>query len=336
MALSDLSGFELTRLADMVRRDAPALMSLPLEPDGKYQTRSMLLGELACGVVGTLSAAFRRIPPEDFPILHCAWGRARVGSTALANLFGMVGVPAYYQPVKALLRNALTGTPPESWIPRAGDGGAPLFIKDVAGPYLIAECLYVPLEILLQAGFPADRLHLIILDRDPAQSLASWLEKWSGRVPRDRLLANFVLATLNVIRVEACARRCGVPVTHYIHEASRRPVAAAEALFRHLGLGDRFTEQAVTDWHAIDALDAGTSRVIFPEEPDVYHVPGLHRTEPEYRYLHRDTQLLTDEDFELLDRFSLPDLYRENADRCARDLGLPWIGADIREPVAVH
>ena len=124
MALSDLSGFELTRLADMVRRDAPALMSLPLEPDGKYQTRSMLLGELACGVVGTLSAAFRRIPPEDFPILHCAWGRARVGSTALANLFGMIGVPAYYQPVKALLRNALTGTPPESWTLRAGDGGA--------------------------------------------------------------------------------------------------------------------------------------------------------------------------------------------------------------------
>ncbi|WP_247894574.1 sulfotransferase family protein [Azospirillum sp. B510] len=309
-------------------------MSLPLEPDGKYQTRPLLLGQLACDVVGALSAVFRRIPPEEFPDLHCAWGRARVGSTALANLFGMVGLPAYYQPVKAVLRNALTGTRPDSWTPRSGDG--PLFIKDVAGPYLIAECLYVPLEILLQAGYPADRLHLIILDRDPVQSLASWLEKWSERVSHDRLLGNFILATLNVIRVEACARRCGVPVTHYVHEASRRPVVAAEALFRHLGLGDRFTATAVTDWRTIDALDGETSQVIFPDEPDVYHVPGLHKTEPEYRYRHRDTQGLTDADLDLLDRFSLPELYRSSVSHCAQDLGLSWVGAERAEPACVH
>jgi hypothetical protein len=42
-----------------------------------------------------------------------------------------------------------------------------IFCKDVGGPYLMAECLYIPLQMLIEAGYPADRLHLIMLDRDP-------------------------------------------------------------------------------------------------------------------------------------------------------------------------
>jgi hypothetical protein len=59
-------------------------------------------------------------------------------------------------------------------------------------------------------AIPADRLHFIMFDRDPASSLASWLEKWSDRIPESRLIHNYVIATLNTLRVESYARRHGI------------------------------------------------------------------------------------------------------------------------------
>ena len=55
-------------------------------------------------------------------MLYFAWGKARVGSTALNNLFGMAGMPSYYQPLKAILRDALVGSALTPWIvPSATD-----------------------------------------------------------------------------------------------------------------------------------------------------------------------------------------------------------------------
>jgi len=99
----------LERLADLVRRQHPSLDSLRLEPDGKYQTRTVALDALMRETTDCLARGFRNRPAEDFPMLYCAWGKCRVGSTALTNLFGVAGMPSYFQPVKVVLRHLLMG-----------------------------------------------------------------------------------------------------------------------------------------------------------------------------------------------------------------------------------
>lgn len=319
----------LQRIADLVLRDDPALATLPLEPDGRYQTAPTTLARLTREVTECLARGFRARAADEFPTLYCAWGKARVGSTALINLFGVAGLPAYFQPVKAVLRHILAGEAPEPWLPPPAASQPHIVSKDVAGPYLLAECFYLPLQLLIEAGYPADRLQLLLLDREPAKSLASWLDKWSDRLPEERLVGNYVLAALNAVRVEAYARRQGVPVTHYVYEASRDAVGAARALFARLGLADRFTARAVTDWGEMGQLGSERSHIIHPREPAVYFVPNLHASDTAYRHRDRGTGAVGEQHRELLVRTGVEQVYRDHACACAAELGLDF-GAAAR------
>jgi hypothetical protein len=268
-----------------------------------------------------LHDGFSHLDPEALPMLHCGWGKARVGSTALGNLFGVAGVPAFYQPVKAILRHLLTDGAVTPWIPPARDAHPAIFIKDVAGPYLLAECLFIPLQALVEAGYPPNKLHLLMLDRKPENSLASWLSNWSGRVSESRLVRHYVLAALNARRVETYARRHGVQVTHYVYEASKDPVVAIRALFSRLGIAHRFSEAVVTEWKEAGELQSKNARIIYPDEPPVYHVAGLHATDSGYRYRHRNTARVTEAYRALLLHSGVQDIYRAAVKACASDLG---------------
>ncbi|MBB6255087.1 sulfotransferase family protein [Nitrospirillum iridis] len=317
---------DLGALADLVEQDDASLDSICLSSDGRYQTREFPFGGLNDQVAAHLRTGFSDRAERDFPQLTCAWGRARVGSTALANLFGVAGLPSYYQPTKAIMRHVLAAGTPGPWIVPLADQAPHIFCKDVAGPYLTAECLYIPLRMLIEAGYPADRLHLVMLDREPVHALASWLRKWSHRISHDQLLENFVIASLNAGRVEAYARREGVPVTHYVYEATRQPVLSAAALFHRLGLSDYFTSETVTGWQRMDSLDDASSRIIFPVEPDAYAAPGLHHQPGGigcYAYQDRDHGAVTEADIDLLRRYGVDEVYARNAAACAHDLDLP-------------
>jgi uncharacterized NAD(P)/FAD-binding protein YdhS len=313
---------ETARLADLVRRRHPSLDTMLLEPDGKYQTRTVTLSSLMREATECLARDFRHRAKEDFPTLYCAWGKCRVGSTALTNLFGVAGMPSYFQPVKVILRHALVGRAGEPWmLPSAADQPH-VFSKEMAGPYVLAESLFQPLQPLIDAGYPADRLHFIMLDRDPASSLASWLEKWSDRIPEQRLIHNYVIATLNTLRVENYARRHGVPITHYVYEASKEAAQSVRILFDRLGLAARYTESAVTGWKERGQLESKSSGITFLSEPTVYTVPGLHGSDTAYRYRARKTASLSDAQLEVLERYGIHDIYRASVKACMRDLGL--------------
>jgi uncharacterized NAD(P)/FAD-binding protein YdhS len=313
---------ETDRLADLVRNDHPSLDTMALAPDGKYQTRPAALDELMWEVRDCLGETFRHWSPEDFPTLYCAWGRCRVGSTALTNLFGVAGMPSYFQPVKVVLRHRLVGHAGEPWAVPSAAEQPHVFSKEMGGPYVLAESLFLPLQPLIEAGWPAEKLHMIMLDRDPASSLASWLEKWSDRVPEDRLIQNFVISSLNASRVESYARRHGVPVTHYVYEASKDATGSVRKLFDRLGLGARFTEGAVTDWRERGQIESKGSGVTFLSEPKIYTVVGLHGSDTAYRYRSRKTASLTDAQRDVLDRYHIDDMYRASVEACIRDLGL--------------
>jgi hypothetical protein len=313
---------ELERMAARVRAEDPALETLRLEPDGKFQTRGVALDALMRETTQCLAQGFRGLAEDDFPTVFCAWGKCRVGSTALTNLFGVAGLPSYYQPVKTIARHRLTGGDGDPWILPDPAAQPHLFCKEMAGPYVLAECLYIPLQPLIEAGYPASKLHLIVLDRDPARSLASWLNKWPDRVAEDRLVANYVIAALNAVRVTAYARRHGVATTHYVYEASKEAVPSMAALFERLGLGHRFTPEVVTDWKEMGQLESKNAQVIYPREPAVYHMTGLHSSDTAYRYRERSTHTLSPSQIELLARCGVGDIYRQAVAACIDDLGL--------------
>ena len=321
MACDDGEIYGFRQMADLIRADHPTLARMVLEPDAAYQTRQLTVEAMMGGVTGRLAAGWRDRDPADLPTIIYAWGKARVGSTALTNLFGMAGLPAYYQPVKAIVRQVLMGQDGAPWTVPSRRLHPHVFAKETAGPYSLAECLYMPLQALIDAGYPARKLQLIMLDRTPADSLASWLDKWSGRVPAERLARHHILASLNGMRVEAHARRSGVAVTHYVYEASRDPVRAARVLFLRLGLADRFTAAAVTDWQGRGNLESADCGIIYPDEPAVYQVPGLHGTDTAYRYRERRKNALTEAQMALMAEFGLDALYRASVAACSAELG---------------
>jgi hypothetical protein len=321
MLMSIASEAEFARMADLIRCDHPSLRRLVLEPDGRYQTRRLTFESLMGEVTDCLATGFRQRGDDELPTLYCAWGKSRVGSTALANLFGHVGMPAYYQPVKAIMRQRLKDEDGVALDPPAAALEPHAFSKETAGPYMLAECLIIPFEALIEAGYPADKLKLIVLDRDPASSLSSWINKLSCRVPKNLLVRHYVLSVLNTLRVEAYAQKVGASVTHYVYEASKEPSVSACALFDRLGLADRFNAESAINWHDTDATDATNSQVVFPTEPRIYDVPGLHHSDKTYRY-QSGTSCLDDADIDTMERFGIPQIYRASAAACARDLGM--------------
>jgi hypothetical protein len=322
MNISPTSADETERLADLVRRQHPSLDTMLLQPAGQFQTRTVALDTLTREVTDCFAEGVRHRHAEELPMLYCAWGKCRVGSTPLTNLFGVAGMPSYYQPLKAILRNALTGYPTPSWIVPSAMEQPHIFSKETAGPYVLAESLFMPLRPLIEAGYPPHKLHFIMLDRDPASSLASWFDKWSDRVPESTLLHNYVVAALNALRLQSYAWRQGIPVTHYVYEASKEAVSSIRVLFDRLGLAGRFTEEAVTDWRETGQLKSEGSQIIFPSEPGFYTPLGLHGSDIAYRYRARETAALSDPHLAMLERCGVNDAYRASVAACVRDLGL--------------
>jgi len=326
----------LDRIRHLMEGDEAALAREPLTPDGKYQTRTVTLRQIADEVTQRLTQSLRARSAADLPLLFCSWGKCRVGSTALTNLFGIAGMPALYQPVKTMARHRLLGSEPQAWVPPQASEHPHIFSKEMAGPYLVFETLFNPIEIMTASGYPAERLHLLIVDRDPYASLSSWVARWSDRVPRARLVEHFALSSLQIRRMKAFARANGVAVTHYVYEASRRPMEAIAALFRRLGISRHFHPGVVRDWNERGALDSQQSAISFPEEPPVYVVPGLHSSEREYSFKARDTSNLSAAERRLVADLRLPALYRDVVTACIQELGFDAdLAADMFGPETV-
>ncbi len=320
---------EIKRIVDLMTTQKDSIEKQALAPDGKYQTRTITMRQLSDEVSGRLSGHLRTRAAADLPLLICSWGKCRVGSTALTNLFGIAGIPALYQPVKTMMRFRLLNEEPEIWVPPQVHEHPRIFSKEMAGPYLIAETIFNPLEIMIAAGYPPQKLHLLVLDRDPYASLSSWIARWSARVARDRLVAHFILCSLQIRRMRSYARANGIQTTHYVYEASRKPVESVAALFHRLGIASHFHVGVVRDWNERGALSSKQSAIIYPREPAVYVVPGLHSSESQYIYQMRDTGNLNEAEHRMVSEFALPQIYNESVSACIADLGLEVSAPDI-------
>ena len=322
MNIDATSADSLERIADLIRQQHSPLDTMLLSPVDKFQTRTVTLETLMHEVTARLAVNFRHRAAEDFPMLYFACGKARVGSTALSNLFGMTGMPSYYQPLKAMLREALVGAPLTPWIVPSATDEPYIFSKETIGPYVLAESLFNPLQLLIEAGYPPHRLHLIALDREPASALASWLEKLISRAPESTLLRHYVIAALSAIQVANYANRQGIPVTHYVYELSKEAISSVRVLFDRLGLSGSFTENAVTSWREPQQGQVNNARVIFPSEATIYKVPNLHTSDSGYRYQRRATTTLSATQLDNLERCGVNEGYRASVAACVRDFDL--------------
>jgi hypothetical protein len=308
----------LHELADLIASNDPSLNTLHLAADGTFQTRDMSSESAASEVVSHLRGVFDRTDPCDLPHLYYGCGRARGGSTALTNVFGVAGIPSYYQPVKSVLRHVLNNTKAPEW--DIGGGPKHVFAKETFGPYTLAECLFQPVDMLVSAGYPAHKIDLIAFDREPMSALASWIAKWSGRVPVERLVFHFVLAGLNVQRVMRSAKLHGIRTTTYVYELSKDPVFAVGKLFDRLAIPSLFSAAAVTGWHEGGDLASERSSIIFPDEPDIYHVPGLHSSDVAYRFHARAAAEVPKPYVVLLEKMNAAASYGASIQSCISDL----------------
>ncbi|GAA2357790.1 hypothetical protein Cme02nite_33620 [Catellatospora methionotrophica] len=306
----------------------PALNSTPLPPDGRYQVVTSTVDDVTAQIVRTLRDGFAGRAPADFPLLVLGWGRCRVGSTAVTNLFGMAGAAAFYQPVKTIGRFVLTGGEGSPW--KLPDGEPVLFAKEMAGPYVPFEALFNPARCLIEAGWPVERLRLLILDRQPRASLDSWMAKWEAKIGRKRVVENFTLSTLNYALMRDYAAAQGLAVTHFPYESSRAPEQTVSRLFDRLGIAGLYRPQMLTGWGAAGDLNSDQSKIHHPVEPEPYVVPGLHGNADEYRFRDRQVSVLTDEELAVADSAEVVASYQESVRSCARELDLP---APLREEI---
>jgi hypothetical protein len=309
-------------LVRQVRENDCALGTRELRPDGRYQSRTTTMKQVIDEVIQAMAAGLRGRSLADLPRVIVGWGKCRVGSTALTNLFGIAGAPSYYMPVKTAMRHRLLEGQAAPWAVTHAAKSPFVFAKEMAGPYLLIECLFNPLEVLVKAGYPASLIDLVVLERDPARSLDSWLNKWTERVGADKLLQHYVLATLNAGRIRAYAAAHGIRTTHFVYEASRLPMLTVGRLFDRLGIGEFFSAHVVDDWAEKGALSSDKSLIIYPEEPAPYVVPGLHASEQRYQYKERATSLVSAEHVAFLGKHRIADCFMHAALACADELGL--------------
>jgi hypothetical protein len=308
-------------LRELTAQDAPELLDTPLPPDDRYQVITTTLAEVTAQIVATLRTGFASVAVADFPLLVVGWGRCRVGSTAVTNLFGMAGAASYYQPVKTIGRFVLTGGHGAPWKPPVGEPVA--FAKEMAGPYVPFEDLFNPAQCLIEAGWPVEKLHLMVLDREPRASMDSWMAKWEGKIGRERVVENFYLSTLNYGRMRSFAAREGLAMTHFPYECSKQPAETVSRLFARIGISDLYDPAMLVGWGQAGDLNSEQSKIHNPVEPEPYIVPGLHGSGDEYRYRAREITCLTEAELAVADSAEVRAAYQASADACAAELELP-------------
>lgn len=209
-----------------------------------------------------------RIQVGDNPSpMILALSPCRSGSTALLRGFAHAGLDAYYQPIKNILRWRLVGGEQTWSVPQGGE--QPIYVKETLGPYTPQESTLDPVATLLRAGYPSERLKVLITMRDPYETWASWRKTWGARTALDLFVAAY--RQPRSIRERAAAAE--IPVVHMAYEQYRTNGAESvlEAVKRGLGVA---YAGAVADWSDDPGFAAEGSRLIQRIDPPEFHTEG--------------------------------------------------------------
>lgn len=205
--------------------------------------------------------------PDAAPTIYLAVAPCRSGTTAQLRPFAQRGIDAHYQPLKAIERRLMhRDTSAVFTIPSSKEKEA-ILIKETIGPYTQTESQFNPLDALLHAGYPAEKIKLLVEMRDPLNTLASWMENFSHITSRDALTANFITSVQTVSGIYESANTQGIETVPFVYESLRdnKPENALASLLGELGVSAPvIPEINVNDY------------IFFAEEPAMYSPPRLH------------------------------------------------------------
>ena len=166
--------------------------------------------------------------PENPPNLVLIAGPCRSGTTALGNVFAHAGYITYMQPIKSIRRAIEEGTDVPEF--NVEEGQKTIVSKETYGAKTESE-YFDPVNILIKAGYPKERIHLIAMMREPASTLTSWSWMWD-----EVLIEGFIRSYNQTDAVLKNARSLGISTTSYVHEVIRdnSSVLVIEKLFNRI------------------------------------------------------------------------------------------------------
>lgn len=220
-----------------------------------------------------LVRALRLPAPDDCAPLILIVGPCRSGSSALLQAMSCAGYLSFFQPLKLVLRRHLAAEPAPLTIP---PGEQPIILKETLGPFLMAEATFDPLQVLLRGGYPAERVSMVVMAREPTGALASWRRSFATAALYAGIdLAVFEAAYQNAANQYRDAAAAGVSVTAYVPDAlAGRTDPPLEALFTRVGLS--FRPEAL-NWSNAPAFGAADSPIVREAEPMVFRSSGSLR-----------------------------------------------------------
>jgi hypothetical protein len=260
---------------------------------------------------------------EDIPNIILSVSPCRSGTTAMLRVMSALGTKAYFQPLKNLLRWQMQGEK-QAWAVSPGSADT-IYIKETLGPYSLAESTFNPLELLLNAGVPASKLHLLLYGRHPLDSYVSWKKWWHTNTHIDYFVASY--HTTNQVYKQA--KLAGISTTALSYEIfSAYPATEViQKLAQHMGLA--YTEHAVHGWEHLPSFGSPASNIFLPEEPPAFVVESIHdsvHNATEFVYsppLQAVRALISAEERHHMKKSDLFDIYAEWQVACEKDLQLP-------------
>ena len=104
-------------------------------------------------------------------------------------------------------------------------------------------------------------------------------------------------------------------------------------LFERLTIPSLFSEATITNWDGKGDLGSERSSIIFPDEPQVYDVPGLHGSDVAYRFHARSVTKFPEPHTPLLADLRVSENYGRSIQSCIVDFG---IDADKTQQIFGH
>lgn len=249
---------------------------------------------------------------ENPPNLVLIAGPCRSGTTALSNVFAHAGYISYMQPIKSIRRAIEESVAAPEFNIKSGQ--KTIVSKETFGAKTASE-YFDPVEILLKAGYPKEKIHLIAMMREPTSTLTSWTWMWE-----EVLMNGFIKAYRQTDSVLQNARSLGVATTSYVHEAIRdnNSELVIERLFNRI-FGKVETVKSSVDWSREPNFE-NDKRVKFFDEPPERFVHAV-KTWGGYEYRALKSELTPGQIVRLKNE-GVFNIYNDFFQACKLDLGI--------------
>ncbi|MFH1030266.1 MAG: sulfotransferase domain-containing protein [bacterium] len=208
--------------------------------------------------------------PAELPELILLCGPCRSGTTALSNIFVQAGIESHMQPLKSIRRAKAIGEQIPIW--ELTGKNSIIHSKETFGEKEESE-FFNPVEIFLDLGYPAEKLKVIVMLRDPAQILTSW-ERLYGESTK---VINLEKAFNLTGEVRKFCQTHGIINIPYVHEIIKdnAPAIVVHQLFQRLGLRSNDCLTHWTDSPKFGDNNPGNSHLHFYDSPPEKFIEGV-------------------------------------------------------------